>query len=274
MRKLLVVLTIVCLATACNTDKAEVSPDINVKYPSNFYEVVKKLETKSSYYGSVSYAATRVVTGTNAPVLYDARADFFTTTDFDIDNRVSAGILSIGSFTLTPNSSNGNAYYFNNNQNLSSANSSQFGTNVTFSITGDTSNGFNPDSTTIYVPAEIKLTGPFSTGSMPNHSKVSSINVTWNADPNNDSVALLLVYEGALSYRKNNSLSSTLVSVIKLTEDDGSYTISPSDFSSFPVGGIATLYVGRIGEDVLVSNGKTIPVYAYTWASQQFDILP
>jgi hypothetical protein len=199
---------------------------------------------------------------------------FFPSTDFDTDNRVSVGALSIGTFSLSPNSSNGDAYYFDSAQHLAAANASQFGATVTFSIAGDTSNGFGPDSVSIYVPAEIKLTGPFSSGSIPTHSKTSAINVTWNTDANNDSIAIILVYESALSHRKNSSLSSTLITVIKLTDDDGSYTISPSDFSSFPVGGIATLYVGRIGEDVLVSNGKTIPVYAYTWASQQFDIIP
>jgi hypothetical protein len=77
MKPVYIIVVVVIAALSCKPNKEDVNPNKENTGVANFDQFVKKTGNGASYYGTVSYTATRVVSGISSPVLYNARGDFF-----------------------------------------------------------------------------------------------------------------------------------------------------------------------------------------------------
>jgi hypothetical protein len=154
--------------------------------------------------------------------------------------------------------------------------SSLFGGLTNVDLTGGS--GYTGGNEDIYTVQTLGISSLPATGSVPNFpsievvSKSSGYTVTWNADLNNPSgdVVVLLKYSKSFTKEVDSSLSAGTYTHHIITADDGSYTISSQDLSSFPVNSYIELYVGRGSYKQWDNNGKIIDIVAITRDNQDF----
>jgi len=273
MKNIFILITVscLCLTFSCKHTTEEVLP---TNKSVGFLNIIaSSLGTVGEYPGSISYIAF----GSNGPMgkhaYYKGYAEFFN--DSTLTGKVEdVGQVYFGNIAINTNPSRWgvNTYHFEAADMTNSTNSSQWGTNVTFGIAGGSStySGFN---TSFYVPEVIyfdTISYVCGSPSLPPLSISSPPTLTWNADGNNTNVAIVIIYDGVASNQLNSSLSNQSFSQSLVTNDNGSYGLTSSDLASFTSGAIVDVYVGRCGEDVVVSNGKKINIIAYTYSKRRY----
>ncbi len=90
------------------------------------------------------------------------------------------------------------------------------------------------------------------------------LEITWNADPNNQNpVIILLVHRGLLN--NPDALSISNITYMVKAADNGRYSIPPDQLSRFPASSKLDILVSRGNQQILtVNGGKEINVTAYT----------
>ncbi len=148
-----------------------------------------------------------------------------------------------------------------------SAGSPSFGTTSTFSITGNSSYGIPAVSSQIYIPQVIKMLTPATGGATV--SKAVGTAITWNPDPQNDSIAVGFLYNGVTSHEKDSTLSATDSTWVRFVPDNGAYQVTSADLAGVPVGGYVHIRIGR-GNTMLAGSSHQFYFYAYTTAGATF----
>jgi hypothetical protein len=90
------------------------------------------------------------------------------------------------------------------------------------------------------------------------------LEITWNADPGNrNPVIILLVHRGLLD--NPDALSISNITYMVKVDDNGRYSIPPTELSKFPVNSKLDILVSRGNQQILtVNGGKEVNVTAYT----------
>lgn len=201
--------------------------------------------------------------GSSASAAYSANGQVLDTIGVSPVVLVNGGAAVMASCSLAVDTAFGYGYIYT--PLYKGSGSPAFGGTKTFSLAGNNSEQINGFSTTMYVPQEIVMTAPATY--MANASTGSGFTVTWNQDNSNtEPVYIGLVYLGAESHAENGSLSSTDVWKLISTTDDGSYTVSSSDLTGMPVGGILKISIGRGNSKTVTNGGQTYLINAYTIA--------
>jgi hypothetical protein len=274
MKKIISITTsviIICTITSCKKDIVEET----VK--EKMHPIVAKLGGITPDEGTITYSVYGEQTPTGTPnFYYNGAAQFFTTNLLDPSECEDVGTIYFGNIPLNTNTTywGTNIYQFEAAHKGNPVNTTQFGANVQFRITGGWSS-YDTASVGFYVPEKIYLTplaltcgGPrISQGGLPHI-------INWNADPNNKDVAIILVYNGPESKKNNPLLSDQTFSETIVANDIGTYSVTAADLSSFPIGSVIEIYVARSGEDVINSNGKTIDVVGYAYTKRTYTYIP
>lgn len=181
------------------------------------------------------------------------------------DLEVSGGTMTAAGYQLSPT---GTKYFVNGSTSASSK--PVFGDTTTWGISGNSAKGIPSYSLQLYVPAEIKMTTPTSAGT--NVSRSSGVQIGWNSDSRNDSVAIIWMYDGANSHYKDSTKSSNDVTWYKMVPDNGSYTLTSSDLSSLAAGSYMKIKIARGAANVAFINGKAYQNYGYSFAGGTFKV--
>ncbi len=208
-------------------------------------------------------------------ITYNGSAQFFTDNTFDPSQCEDVGTVNIGGINFNTNRPywGGNAYYFTLTNRVSGINNSQFGSVVNFGISGGGS--YASGNVNIYVPQRIFLSPlPPTCGNNTIYQSHLPYIINWNLDPSNSQVAIVIEYDGFRSHRNNPLLADDTYLTTISTPDNGSYSITSSDLSSFPLGSVLNIYVSRSGLGLISTSGKTISVVAYAYTSRGFDYKP
>lgn len=144
-----------------------------------------------------------------------------------------------------------------------------FGAVSVWSLAGGPSVGGFADS--MYVPTEIKLLSPVSSAT--SVSRTQPLTVTWNVDPNGDSVLVHIEYLVEGSIDNDPSLPTTDYRWGVLTADNGSYTISATDLAGLPAGGLVQITLARGASKTSGTTSYPFHVYAYSTATALFKVI-
>jgi hypothetical protein len=228
-----------------------------------------------NYDGSIVYGARgekRADTSNTVvkETYYDVFAQFLHSTQPEL---LTAGDLQVGAITLAPNATFGNSYQLPSSMIQDAIHNGQFGTSLTFSISG--SADFPASSTTIYVPKEIYIdtVSCQCINSFPVVKLSSSpYRINWNADPNNnEGVVVLIRYNAQLSQHRDPSFAgSPFFNPPIFTTDNGYYDISANDLINIPAGAVFDLIIGRGNQEDMLSGSKKISVEAVSRSSRSF----
>lgn len=229
--------------------------------------------------GFIAYYAWGISGPSGNAVDYNGHAEFFPNSSLS-GSMVDVGVVNFGTVQVNTDTARYGTYAYNFTMpnKLGSQNASQWGSNVSFGITGGTS--YNPFQTKFYVPQVIFLdTIPFvcngSNGI--NYPSISKSNPTtvlnWNMDIHNKQVAVIMYYDGVQSNKLNSALSNKSFSNAFIVPDNGSYTIKPLDMLPYPVGSVLEVYVARGNDETLNNNGKDVYVTANTYAKRTYIVL-
>lgn len=143
-----------------------------------------------------------------------------------------------------------------------------FGTTCTYALTG----GPAPFSTTMYVPSEIKMTGPLAS----TISKSAGATITWNIDPANTDVIVFAYYEISLSRDINPLLPNSRITWNTTTTDGGTFTLTGGSLASFPVGARVRIGIAR-GNVTTISPGSPacdFTLAGWSAADNIYEIVP
>lgn len=129
-----------------------------------------------------------------------------------------------------------------------------------------------------YVPQPIVLTSDFTTDWVLNIKTQSQL--TWTPDPSNPNgkVFIGILYRGddAIAREHANVAPGTFITLMVEAKDNGQYTIDPSQVANLPIGGEATVFLGR-GNYQLMTDPKTglqVMVSAFTMSHMDTGIQP
>jgi len=200
---------------------------------------------------------------------YEIQGGFGIENNQFISQPVVAGNISVGPYNVSCMRWNNNTYELQIPGTDSTRAASNYGTNTTFSMSGDDTTNFAPFSTQIYVPKEIWITNLCSNNDTGmTISKSKNLVICWNPDPNNQTVYIRLQYEGDISNQQNPALPSNDIFLPLIpVPDNGQCIIPPATYSSFPVGGQAQVQLTRgNGTYYTTSNNKVIELLGYAQA--------
>ena len=264
MKLAAVVIGSICVF-ACNDIDGPNGSDIDgIDFP--FY-LVSGSGIGDAHYGYLGVAASTNISSSSEG-LYGTTGGFFDNTDLR-SPRHDYGVATIAGKSVSA----GSEMYYSESGSMSDVDAPTFGANGTWTINGGT--GGPSFTKTMYVPSVIELLSPTRTGpAISDLSRSSDITVSWNSDPGNDNVLVVLFYDGAISNDIDPTLPASDEVQHWITDDDGSYTISSSDLSSLPVGGRIRIIVARgVGSNVSGGDGKNYNLYAYSTAEGAFKII-
>jgi hypothetical protein len=192
-------------------------------------------------------------------------------------NRVDVGDVTVGSLTLTKKDVAFNciSYGLDHPETVNDY-SALFGGTVNISQTGGAN--YTANDIDFDITERLELSSSPMIGAVPNYpsievvSKNSGYAITWNSDPNNQfgDIVVFLKYSKNFTHEVDPSLTASSYTHHIVTEDDGSYLISPQDLSMFPVNSYIELYVGRGSYTQWDNNGKMIDVAAISRDNQDF----
>jgi len=181
-----------------------------------------------------------------ASTLYNSGGMIYTSTAQT--QTTSGGIMTAGGLQIIPDS---NDVYFAIAQPM-------FGTIAYWGLSGNSMAGILSFTDSMYIPDEIVLTSP-SSGSI--ISKSNALTITWNQDASNDTVAIWLRYDYAVSKYADSTISNTAYSKYWLVSDNGQFSIPSSDLASIPTGGYISIVVARGNSKLTGSSTQKFVVY-------------
>ncbi|MEZ4888044.1 MAG: hypothetical protein R3E32_25175 [Chitinophagales bacterium] len=89
----------------------------------------------------------------------------------------------------------------------------------------------------------------------------SNLTIQWNGINTGSKIGILILYNAAESHKENPTLPEDLISVVKYIDDHiGQATFTTQELSDFPVGGIASIYIGRTIQTVINADSKEVLV--------------
>lgn len=164
---------------------------------------------------------------------------------------LNAVALDAGLVKLNGTSINKNSSFIYGDYALNGA--SYYGSQINFEVTGNTSNGINAATCSLYAPTQIYMSNPPSL----TLSKNGTNTISWNPDPNyGGDVYVSIIYKGTQSHDKDNSLPiSDIVFSDKTSDASGSYTIPNQAMASMPINGIIEVTIGR-GNYTSINTGN------------------
>ncbi len=180
------------------------------------------------------------------------------------------GALSIDSFILAPGSDGKYQSDFSNVADLKRS----FGKTVTFQVDkGDTERTVVLQSG-FYVPADLIVSSPIKTAQ--NQVLQQSTLITWNQDAQNTKGVYILIEfdpEEEENAAFNNGIRTYRYNLIQ-TDDDGSFALSPNDFSDMPAGATISLWIGRSNYEIIdgADGINQYAITAYTFARDVFTL--
>lgn len=128
-----------------------------------------------------------------------------------------------------------------------------FGNTATINVT---SNEFPNFTENVNLPTIIEFTNTID-----EVNTATNLTVQWNGVSTGSKVGVLILYNAAESHKENPALPDNLVSVVKYIDDHiGQATFTAQELSSFPVGGIASIYIGRTTQTVINAGSKEVLV--------------
>lgn len=185
-------------------------------------------------------------------------------TDSNRTNKVDGGKFVVGTDSISTNS---DLDYYSDVDH-----SSDYGTTLNVSLTGNGTNNIDSWTTSFYVPKDIDI----SLSDNDSFSKANGISITWNSDINNTN-GVYIAYS-YLKYESNKYIDTTLpdTEIIwkKNVSDNGSYTITSSELSSLPNNGLINLYVFRGNYIIDGSTNQKYLIYSSTLDMETLKITP
>lgn len=240
---------LVVLPSGCSPDDP-----VGAKFPPNVTtNPYPWSKTTTGTYGAFYIQASTTAGGSTT---YLSGGKIFS--DSGMTTGVNGGTMTAGGITVGYSSDYG----------YISASQPDFGQTSTWGLSGDPTNGTPSFIDSLYVPALISLSSPLTGGTL---SKSSGFGMTWNSDPNNDSVVVGFKYEATLSNYADTSLSDDTYSWYRLVPDNGSYTVPSEALSSVPVGGYIEVIVAR-GASKVVGTTRTYHIYGMTLSDGLFKV--
>ena len=146
-----------------------------------------------------------------------------------------------------------------------------FGAVSTWGLAGNPGLGIPAFTDAMYLPAEVKMSSPLPAAII---SKSSPIPVSWNPDPNNDTVAVYFEYDISISRFANPSNPSTQYGRFYIVPDNGSFTIPAADLSGLPSNCYIGVYVARGAGKLTGTPTKRFYIYGATTSSGIFEVVP
>jgi len=247
--KIYLLLVIILIFTACQE-----SPN-NENETKNTFDIIDLVTGNISLdntQGTISIEADGIANSTQ--VAFQTNSSIFSSNSRT--TKVDAGTVLVNGIMLTKDENN--EYYNEDSQ------STAFGISTSFSISGNSSSGIDQFSESIYIPELIDM--QVSNGS--SHNKLLDLTVTWNKDINNPlEVYLRLDYNLAYNKMLDSNMTAPSVSKVYLVADNGSYTISSSDFADMPVGARIEVAIARGNYSISGTTQKHL-VYAVSTDSK------
>lgn len=184
--------------------------------------------------------------------------------------------IDVGTITLIPSGSsvasiapNANNSYMASPSRNSSFTMALAGNSVALSVPGGGS--IDSSYTMSYVPAPLKLLEPIAK----TVSKTSLPTLEWSADDGYDEqVAIFIEYEMEYSNEKDANMPDSPIYLSKLTDDDGSYTLTAADLEAFPTGGFVQIAVARgVNQFIEAEDERAYAYSTYSYVRQTYQII-
>ncbi len=234
----------------CNSDPSEPSNQLGVS-PQTPWFLSMPIQANYGHFYVTSQSSGVSTLYNSGGLIYSSTAQTQTT---------NGGVMTASSLQIAPDS---NDVYFATAQPV-------FGSVAVWGLSGNISSGIPSFSDTMYVPDEIVMTFPTANTTI---SKSAGVTVTWNQDTNNDTVAVWLQYDYAVSRFADSTISSAPYSKYWLTTDNGQFQISTSQLSSIPTGGYASIIIARGNSKLIGPSTHKFVVYGATTASGVFKVV-
>ncbi len=148
--------------------------------------------------------------------------------------------------------------------------SSLYGDTISISLAGNNSENLPGLSTSFYSPPLIVLNSP----AYQNDDTLTAadlVTIQWEADPSNQNGIAILLYYNASNPDNIDIVNSQSKLITVHTEDDGQYTFSSQEFSSFPDMGRVNFYIGRGNYIKAPMENPNYAVGIYNYSVITFD---
>lgn len=194
---------------------------------------------------------------------YRSGGEIYTTTDHD--SLITAGTMICSNQQMLEV---GPGAY--NDLRGGTGNGPTFGAVTAWSIAGNPASGIPAFTNSMYVPAEIRIAVP--TVSTVAISKSQPLTIEWNADANNEAVLIIVDYMVDESLMRDSNLTTTDYRWKTITDDDGSFTVVPSDLAGLPVGGLFQIVLARGASKKGGTTSHPFHIYAYSTAAGMYAV--
>lgn len=144
-------------------------------------------------------------------------------------------------------------------------NASTFGATNTWSLSGNPSAGIPAVTGSMYVPSEIQLLSPAA----PSISRSLPLDITWNLDPNNDSI---MVRVNDIT-EPSDDFTGVQYNWNVIVPDNGSYVIPASVLANMPVGSTVKISLIR-GNSQTIGTSHKFHIYGYTVGLDAYKLIP
>lgn len=243
-------LIVALLVGGCSSDPSEPS-DQTLKNPQMPWFLSMAAPSNYGHFYITAQSSGTSTLYNSGGIIYTSTAQTQTT---------NGGTMTAGSLQITPDS---NDVYFAIAQPM-------FGTTASWGLSGNPVAGIPSFSDSMYVPDEIILVSP-SLGSV--ISKSNALTITWNQDIYNDTVAIWLRYDNAVSAYADSTLPNSAYSKYWIVSDNGQFSIPSSDLLSIPTGGYASIVIARGNSKLTGSSTHKFVVYSASTASGIFKMV-
>jgi hypothetical protein len=187
---------------------------------------------------------------------------------YTTENRVykNVGTVKIGTVTLPMEERKG-YIILNHTDEVKNKVKNLLGTTVKYKIDGLSGSGYGATSEDLYIPKPMNpvfANNNFTLGNRFAVSRNGYLNITWEADEQNDKGIVLIIENGYPVDTLGNPNMSTNIRYaynVVLLEDDGNYTFSTSDFTSIPNNQELILTMMRANITIVENGSKKIKLY-------------
>ncbi len=261
MKKIILFFLVLLAISACKEENVD-SKDENGGF--SLFPIFNNLDISDTR-GTVIFSATRVHQNEFGGFDYNASAHIYT--DEDRHTSVNAGSIKIGNFNLTYRAQD--TLYTNGSTPNFTGTSDYFGDDVDVKILG--TQYVDSASINFYSPERIEM----SLSDLSELSKSTSLNITWNTDNSNpNDVYVAVVYDGNLSHRMSSTFSDESEVIYHTsTDDDGSFTIPSSAFSTLTVGSYVYVVIGRGNYKIDGNSNDKYMCISYTFDRQPLEVV-
>ncbi len=183
-----------------------------------------------------------------AGVEYEAGGQLYASTSHE-SAAVSGGTMTASDVDMVYNSSFG----------YRSIAAPAFGATGKWGLTGDAAANIPAFTDNMYMPSVVSISAPGPGASI---SKAAGVNLSWNADPNNDSVIVGISYDASVSHFADSTMPTSFqYSWYAAVPDNGAVTIPASALADLPTGAWVQLLVTRGNSKLVGTNDAKFHIY-------------